>query len=277
MTYKKVNSGLTVLLVVTTLFVSSCYTEHSIGRRYVKQVAEEAIPLWFVGANHLFQECLIPEDTAGVSCIMKDTLTDFQLLEAYNRAFARKLASFGFQVYSYAEVDSFLSHQGGGRIVHIAQLEFEEDGDLFIDSEVFGDYEYIESIPIRVIRLHSWIEESVADTIHKERNVFYAKGEASDLIEGVFTRRPFSGEINYTFTRYDMRPSLTPVFFRRLGEEHAQRLFDTWLNEHIRERMDDPQRFGIYLQEDGYYSYDPVRKRIRTVDPSHQLLELDKP
>jgi hypothetical protein len=268
------NRLLPVIMFLISWLAVSCYTEMSLGKRFVKSVATGAPPVWFIGADYLFFECLIPADSAGKACIMRDTISDSNLLEAYNRSFALRLASFGYNVFTYAEADSFLAHPGGGVIVHIAQLEFEEDGDLYIESEVFGDYEYIESFPVRVIRLHSWVEVTGNDTVPPERKVYYASGSASDLIEGVFTRRPFSGEISYSYTRYDMRPSLTPVFFSRLGEEHAQRLFDTWLNDHIRSRIRNASKPGIYLSEQGYYTLDPTIRRVRQTDPSHKLQEL---
>jgi len=259
-------------------FLTSCYTEQSIGKHYGRSVAKEQPPLWFVGASFLFNECLIPSDTAVNGCIMTKPYSDSLLLEEYNSAFAQRLSEYGFVVYNYAEADSFLARSTGGWIVNIAQLEFEEDGDIFTDTEVYNELEYYESFPIRVIRLHSWMEALHVDTIETLRSTYYTMADASDIVEGDFQRSGLgSSDLTYSYTRYDMRPSLTPMFFRQLGADHAGRLFDTWMNNHIKQHFSDSGKVGIYFQEYvDYWTFDLTRRRAVPSVPERTLILMEK-
>jgi hypothetical protein len=267
-----------LLVVFVTLFLASslmvsCYTEQGLGKRYVKRVSKEAIPVWFIGASWLYVDCGVAPDSTGQGCIMLNQATDSLLLEEYNKAFANTLAGLGFRIFAFDEAEGFLSQPGGGLVVNIQQLEFEESFDTFTDSEVFDDMEYVETFPVRTIRLHGWVEVSGVDTTARKREVLYADGKASDLIEGYFNKKPFSGAVFYTYRRFDMMPSLTPEFFRGLGEEHASRLFDAWMNRHIRHAVANTNKIGIYIEESGYYTYN---QKMRRVEPASTLRMLKR-
>lgn len=275
MKYKPGFLWLSVSLFIITLLTTSCYTEQGLGKRFVKRAAVEAVPVWFIGASWLFHDCAIAPDSTGEACIMLDGLTDSLLLEEYNKAFAQTLAGFGFRVFSFDEADLFLAERGSGLVINIQQLEFEENYSTFTDSEVFDELEYVETFPVRTIGLHSWIEVSGVDTTSRKREVYYANGKATDLIEGYFSKKPFSGAVFYTYRRFDMKPALTVEFFRNLGEEHAARLFDVWMNKHIRTTVATTNKIGIYIEESGSYTYNRKYKRVDPADPSKALKRVD--
>lgn len=263
-----------IIVIAGVSSLSSCYTEQSLGARFVSKAADDAIPVWFIGASYIFHSCSIPADSMGDGCIMVSEHSDSVLLEKYNRAFAMLLADYGFRVYSYYEADAFLSHPGSGLIINIAQLELEEAVDVYSDSEVFDTLEYFESFPVRVFRVNSWIEVSGVDTARENQEVFYATSSLSDIIEGYFIQKQFSGDVYYTYRRFDMRPSLTGKFVESTGEEHAQKLFDVWMNRYIKRNSADSQKTGIYFSDPGYYHYNKKKRRIEPVSPSHALQKL---
>lgn len=196
------------------------------------------------------------------------------ILEKYNRAFAIQLSDYGYHVYTFDEAEEFLANKGSGLIINIAQLELEEVLETHTDSEIFDTLEYFESLPVRVLRLNSWIEVSGVDTSSGKQEVFFATNSASDIIEGYFTQKQFSGEVYYSYRRFDMRPSLTGKFVLSSGEDHAQRLFDVWMNRFIRKTISESNQVGFYYSDQGYFHYNKQKQRIDPVNPSKALQQL---
>ena len=266
-----------MLLFITAMAVLSlvsCYTEQSLGTRFVKKTAVDRPAVWFIGASYLFVNCDVPEDTAGYPCYLLESVNDSVFLENYNREFALQLEEYGYKVYTYNEADQFFTHTGFSLIINIAQLELEEVLDFFTDSEVFDTLEYFETFPVRMLKLNSWIEVSKVDSALAKREVFFGSKSVSDLIEGYFTQHPFRGDVLYTYKRYDMRPSLIDRFVMQSGKEHARELFDIWMNRYITLNSSESKKVGVYYQERGYYHYNPERKRIELADPSHTLQKI---
>lgn len=273
---KKVSTPvlLAVMAVLLVILLPSCYTEQSLGRRFVKKTALEPPAIWFVGASSLFRTCNLEPDSNEYPCAMLATVNDSSVLELYNSTFARMLSVYGYKVFNYDEADTFLAYPGARIIVNIAQLELEEVKEYHHDTEVFDTLEYHEHIPIRAFNINSWIEISIHDTTKSTQEVFFATNKITDLIEGYFTQRPLSGEVFYTFRRYNMRPELIGKFISGSSKEHVQKLFDVWMNRYIRKFFAETTTINVVTGEKAYYRYNPEKKRVEQVSPSHALQKL---
>lgn len=263
-----------ILASLVILTLASCYTEQSLGTRFVKKTVVDGPAVWFIGASYLFMNCNVPEDTSGYPCYLLESVNDSVFLENYNREFALQLEEYGYKVYTYNEADQFFTQTGVSLIINIAQLEVEEVLDFYTDSEVFDTLEYFETFPVRMLNINSWIEVSKVDSALAKREVFFGTNSVSDLIEGYFTQHPFRGDVSYTYKRYDMRPSLIDKFVMQTAKEHAGKLFDIWMNRYITLNSTESKKVGVYYQEKGYYHYNPEKRRIEIVDPSHALQKI---
>ncbi len=264
-----------ILLMAGALtLLSSCYTEQSVATRFVRKTAQEKPSVWFIGASYIFRTCLNEEKTDGDPCPLLSAINDSAFLEDYNRNFALQLQDYGYQVFTYDESEAFFGQKGLGLIINIAQLEIEELTDNFTDSDVFDTLQYFEVFPVTRLRLNSWIEVSLVDTTQAKHEMYYASASISDLIEGYFTQHPLKGDVSYTYKRYDMKPPITVRFVKESAREHAQKLFDLWMNRYIHRNMGETRNINVTYGDKGYYHYNPVKKRIEMVDPTHALEKL---
>lgn len=263
----------TILSILIIGSLSSCYTEQTIAKRFVKETAFEKPAVWFIGADYLFKNCDIEPDTTEIACIMINDLNDSLLLENYNRNFAVQLESYGYQIYTYYEAKEFLEHDGLALIINVAQLEIEEFIEYYNDSQIFDTLEYFETLPVRSLKLNSWIEVSLSDTNETNQEVLFVDNKISDLIEGYFTQHPFRGDVKYTFKRYDMKPGLTNVFVARSGTKDAEKMFDLWMNRYL-ERC-----FSEYAGQrvpHSYYHFNSSKDRIEVIDAPERPIVLQQ-
>ncbi|MFO7723631.1 MAG: hypothetical protein R6V49_10465 [Bacteroidales bacterium] len=263
-----------ILVIIVNLF-SSCSTELAVASRFVRNTVQEKPGVWFIGANHLFMTCKIEEgDEEGYNCQLLESQNDSVLLEMYNRAFAKQLEEIGYKIYTFDESEQFFAHKGLSLIVNIAQLEMEEYIEVYSDSEIFDTLKYIESFPVRVLALNSWIEVSLVDTTTSKREMFYATTRISDLIDGYFTQNEFKGNVTYNYKRYDMLPGAVVRMVPDAGSDHSGRLFDVWMNRYIMKNAVVQDGVGYYPSVKKYYHYNAKKGRIEESDPSRALQEL---
>lgn len=261
------------LLSGFTALLTSCYTDQKLGKRFVRMTAQDAPAVWFIGASYLFHACNLENDSLQADCRMLATLQDSAVLENYNRQFARQLEAYGYQVFTFDESEQFFNQKGLGLIVNIAQLEMEEVQEFYTQSEIFDSLKYTESTPVRVVKFNSWIEVSLVDTTKAKHELFFTTNRMSDLIDGHFTQNEFRGDVTYHYKRYDMKPVLMSKFVSTAGKEHAQRLFDLWMNRYIQMNLDltdEASRINAIF----YFHYNPERKRMEVIEYSEQLQKL---
>ncbi len=262
------------LLLVLMLSLGSCYTEQSLGRRFVKGTLQEKPSIWFIGANYLFKTCSMEDDTLIAPCVFTAAASDSVMLEDYNSQFAKQLESYGYRVFAFSESDSFFKQPGLKLIVNIAQLELEEYIGYADDTETFDDTEYLENIPVRVVSLNAWLEVSVVDSNSAKQDLFFTTDSMADIVDGYFMQHQITGNVTYYFKRYSMRPSMLPRLTQTSGKQHAARLFDVWMNRYI--LKNDPVGASLESQYTTryYYHYDPEKNRIIISDPAKGLKKL---
>ncbi|HRZ43131.1 MAG TPA: hypothetical protein P5228_10565 [Bacteroidales bacterium] len=263
-----------ILLLAVVVMMSSCYTEQSLGRRFVTGTMNEKPSVWFIGANHLYKTCTMEEDSVITPCVFTGAAMEDSLLELYNAGFARQLEGYGYRVFSYYESDSFFSQAGLKLIVNIVQLELEEQTSYERESEVFDEMEYVEMIPVRLVSLNSWVEISVVDSATARQDLFYTSDSIMDVVDGYFLQHQISGNVTYYFRRYAMKPLLMPRLAGSSGQKHAMRLFDVWMNRYIEKHDPVSVSQGYQYPSRIYYHYDPERKRVIPADASGRMQKL---
>ncbi len=264
--------SLFVLPILAMVMLTSCYTEQSLGRRFVKQTVQESPAVWFIGASYLYHVCNVLSDSLTEPCPMLASVSDSAVLEDYNRNFARTLTDLGYKVYNYDESEAFLASGGLSLVVNIAQLELEEVKDYVTDTEEINEYVYTESVPVNVLKINSWIEVSVKDSVQGKQEVFYGTHSIADIVEGYFVQHPIRGDVTYHYQYYSMKPPLTAGFVRNAGNENASALYDIWMNRYIRKHYGDSYRYNYEFRP--HYHYDLQKGRIEMIDPSHALKKL---
>jgi hypothetical protein len=263
------------MLLIAVHLLSSCATELAVASRFVRNTAQEKPGVWFIGANHLFMTCNIQDaEEEGYNCQLLELQNDSVLLESYNRAFATQLEQIGYKIYTFDESEQFFAHKGLTLIINIAQLELEEYLDVYTDSEIFDTLKYIESFPVRVVSLSSWIEVSKVDTTAAKREMFFVTNQITDLIDGYFTQNALKGNVSYNYKRYDMLPGAVGTMVIESGSDHSGRLFDVWMNRYIKKNAVVQDGVGFYPPAKKYYHYNVKKGRIEESDPSKALQEL---
>ena len=258
-------------LLVLMAMVGSCSVERKIGREYLKLHRQQSVMIspadllyrYNKGAvidTLLFRSLAEQDSMAYEQSIFLKHVSDSIFLEQFTNSLIKELGKLGYDVMLDASADLFFSRPQPAWIVHLAQLQLEENYDI---SYLYNDPENEDRpVPNKIfaINLNAWIETTPVNNENTRKQMLYAGMGIQESVHNLYSFSIFSGEFtaSYQFDRIDMDDIYKMA--SQCGQAHARLLFDYFLNDYVRRNMPAGSDLRMTLH------YNPESRMLTTAE-----------
>lgn len=263
-----------LLSLLYLLIFNSCTIEKKIAKQYLKIRPDTDILIMspdFVYKSNLKEGEI--KNIGSLNDYVKDSLlfnnslylqhiSDSVLLDRYFSSLIAELTDYGLNVYTEANIDSFLQLQKPSYIFNLAQIELEEYIVPIEETEVFDDtIVFYQTFKLNAVSINSWFEVTRMNTDTYKRKVLYTSHYVFDYLKGRFRKHALTGDVKFKY--YQKEIDLEDIYSlaAELGKKYAGYIFDYILNEKIKEQL--PEN----VDSDKYYHYD---KNTRTLKQAYK-------
>lgn len=230
------------------ILLAGCSPERNLAREYLNTHTGNGIMI--VPSYELFKDNLsvgynpdikyspgqLDSIAWAQSCFIRQT-SDSVFLTRFTNSMINELIHEGFDVYVDGSSDVFLSLPDPKWVVQIAQLQLNEE-------HVYNYYEMYSvatgepethRVRINQVKLESWLETSRANANNKK--VLYLQGYIQDVIKRGINVSLSEASLGMEQNRDSIRMSDVYIMADQLGQKHAELLFDYFMNDYIREKL----------------------------------------
>lgn len=245
------------------LTLGSCSTERQVAREYLEIRPDKNILI--MSPDFIYKTNLKGDDIKGLESLPKykkdsvliakslylKNISDSLLLKKYLSSLVNELKKYGMNVYTEANIDSFLQLDKPSYMFNLAQLELEEYILPVEEEEVFDDTVlYYKTFKLNAVNINSWFEVTKMNADSSGRKVLYASHYVFDYLKGSFRKHVFTGDVKFRYVQKEIEVGDIYDLAEELGRKYAGYIFDYILNEHIRENLHDK------INPNKYYHYD---------------------
>jgi len=169
-----------------------------------------------------------------------------------------ELQKLGFVVYNSDSLTYFMTTGKHEYLISIAQMQLLESVEQKTFSEPFDSLEYFVETSINRIDFDVWIELSELNALEKEMpmHVFYTSSSLYDEVDVHFYKKFLTQEVKHKKEYKPIRFPQIISLVEQSGVNHAQAIFDFFLNQYIDRNLPDNRKRKYH------YSYDRRKKQI---------------
>jgi hypothetical protein len=258
--------------LILLVFAASCSMERKLAQGFISNPPPVSIQLFspetLFKYNHKGE--LIPGfDSLNASqqdsALFADSryiqfIDDSTYLDKYVNAFIDELRRIGFKVFVEQSLDTFLQTQPQAYLLSMAQVEIDEYLFPLEDSASFGDSTFYKSFDLNGVDASTWFEVSKINSTKPVKTVLRSTLTATDGFQGRFLLNGFSSDVLYKYKVDSLTVKDLYELASYAGRQHADYLFDYFMNQYVSINM--PQ--GTVRR--GYLHYDHSRKFLGTTE-----------
>jgi len=272
----KMKSAISNLMIPGMILFLGLITSCSADRQIAKSFTETPPPFNFliITPEYIYKYNHKGEDIAGfdsMTQVQQDSalfassqfiqnLDDSVFLTRYINGFVDELRSYNMNVFLEDGMDSFLLQQPQSYVINIAQLQLDEYYYPIEDEATFWDTTYYKSFNLEAVDFSTWYEVNKMNAEKPKKTILYSTYSMTDGFEGSFFNEPWSSEVKYRFKVDSLKVSDIYSLAGKLGQRHANYLYDFFLNQYIRFKLPKDQE-PLY-----YYHYDHKHKSLFPVE-----------
>lgn len=261
------------------ILVTSCVPEYQLARQFVDNRPEADILIippaqllkTNLNADLLENDTLLAEfekdSILFARSIFLKNISDSIFFERYINNLILELDRLGFRTYlnSFPQ-DMAYDTNFNSFVFNLAQIELEEKVDTYRDTEQYNGLTYYKDLTLNSLTLHVWYELSRQNA--SDIKILYDSQTAMDQSYGYFEQNIFTGEVSYTENIAKLSLEDIYDFASVMAHQHAQYLFDFFLNNHIRRNFPDNKKRRFLLH------YEPSNDSFWSVeDEGFKLIE----
>jgi len=268
------------LLFITCLslfFLTSCLPEQKLAQSFVKSGPKIRLmvtpPDYIYKYNHKGEAI---EDFAEMNDKQQDSalfysslfiqrISDSALLEDYINHFITELRNANFEVYLPDQMDSFLTDKTQAYMLSIAQIQIDEYTYPLEDKEPFNDTIYYRRFNLNAVDFSVWIELSKVNATKPRKTTLYDSQSAYDNFNGNFITDPWTNTVKYKYHLDTLGLDDIYVMTRYLAQQHADYLFDFFMNQWVAFNLPENQ-YSTY-----YYHYNRKRHMMEATEEDERF------
>jgi hypothetical protein len=256
----KIKSLLLIYFLVLTVF-SSCTPGYRTARSFIEKKEPIAVMIVPPANTYLYYYPYYYTSDSLPSIKQSYFLHDFDTQRAsalFTESLLRELKKYNLRIFTPDDYEQFLSLSGQRFIFTTAQTEIAEIDKPYTERALIDTLVYRQDFLLRTIERNTWFEFVEVDETAEDAGmkVLYSTFSTSDVIDGSFRYRGFTGDVIFEYTPYLLTSEDVYTLNTFAGRGNARYIFEFLLNRHVRKNTKKE------IPESVHYRYNYIDNRL---------------